>query len=148
MNHYGTIVKNLMVQHKDVGIFLFVIITDSTLQYSFNISSIWWGKCAWSNQQIFIFISLREKKKKKILWVLTTSNSARFFKKKYQYFEVGEKKSIFEYTVFHEHFYIATDKVLFFIQKMLISFLFLNKNICCGYSLEALLMSTHNICFH
>ena len=25
----------------------------------------------------------------------------------------------------------------FFIQKMLISFLFLNKNICCGYSLEA-----------
>ena len=25
----------------------------------------------------------------------------------------------------------------FFIRKMLISFLFLNKNICCGYSLEA-----------
>ena len=32
---------------------------------------------------------------------------------------------------------IATDKALFFIQKMLISFLFLNKNICCGYTLEA-----------
>ena len=40
----------------------------------------------------------------------------------------------------------------FFIQKMLISFLFLNKNICCGTHLkrlgEALLMSTYNICFH
>ena len=33
--------------------------------------------------------------------------------------------------------YIATDKAIFFIRKMLISFLFLNKNICCGYSLEA-----------
>ena len=32
---------------------------------------------------------------------------------------------------------IATDKVIFFNRKMLISFLFLNKNICCGYSLEA-----------
>ena len=32
---------------------------------------------------------------------------------------------------------IATDKALFFIRKMLISLLFLNKNICCGYSLEA-----------
>ena len=32
---------------------------------------------------------------------------------------------------------IATDKALFFIRKMLISFLFVNKNICCGYSLEA-----------
>ena len=32
-----------------------------------------------------------------------------------------------------------------------ISFLFLDENICCGYTLEglaeALLMSTHNICF-
>ena len=27
------------------------------------------------------------------------------------------------------------------------SFLILDENICCGYSLEALLMSTHNICF-
>ena len=27
---------------------------------------------------------------------------------------------------------IATDKVLFFIRKMLISFLFLDENICCG----------------
>ena len=33
--------------------------------------------------------------------------------------------------------FIATDKALFFIRKMLVSFLFLNKNICCGYSLEA-----------
>ena len=32
---------------------------------------------------------------------------------------------------------IATDKALFFIQKLLISFLFLNENICCEYSLEA-----------
>ena len=32
---------------------------------------------------------------------------------------------------------IATDKALFFIRKMLISFLFLDENICCGYSLEA-----------
>ena len=44
---------------------------------------------------------------------------------------------------------IATEKALF---SSLVSFLFLNKNICCGYSLEAprrgeaLLMSTHNIC--
>ena len=33
--------------------------------------------------------------------------------------------------------YLATDKAIFVIQKMPISFLFLNKNICCGYSLEA-----------
>ena len=32
---------------------------------------------------------------------------------------------------------IATDKAFFFIRKMLISFLFRNKNISCGYSLEA-----------
>ena len=32
---------------------------------------------------------------------------------------------------------IATDRVLFFHPKMLISFLFLHKSICCGYSLEA-----------
>ena len=32
---------------------------------------------------------------------------------------------------------IATDKALFFIRKRLISFLFLDENICCGYSLEA-----------
>ena len=31
---------------------------------------------------------------------------------------------------------IATDKVLFFIRKILISFLFLHENIYCGYSLE------------
>ena len=45
--------------------------------------------------------------------------------------------------------YIATDMVIFFIRKMLISFLFLHENICCWYSLEAeaLLMSTHNIGF-
>ena len=36
---------------------------------------------------------------------------------------------------------------LFFIRKMLISFLFLDENICCGYITEALLMSTHNIRF-
>ena len=34
-------------------------------------------------------------------------------------------------------YYIATDKALFFIRKMLISFLFLDENICCGCSLEA-----------
>ena len=33
--------------------------------------------------------------------------------------------------------YIVTDKALFSFQKMLISFLFLHKNIYCGYSLEA-----------
>ena len=33
--------------------------------------------------------------------------------------------------------FTATDKALFSSEKMLISFLFLNKNICCGYSLEA-----------
>ena len=32
---------------------------------------------------------------------------------------------------------IATDRALFFIRKMLISFLLLHENICCGYSLEA-----------
>ena len=36
----------------------------------------------------------------------------------------------------NSHSFIATDKALFFIRKMLI-FLFLNKNICCRYSLEA-----------
>ena len=41
--------------------------------------------------------------------------------------------------------YLSTDKALFFIRKMLITFLFLDETICCGYSLEAL-MSTHNIC--
>ena len=39
---------------------------------------------------------------------------------------------------------IATDKVLFFIQKLLISFLFLNENICCGYSLEVPRRGTSN----
>ena len=39
---------------------------------------------------------------------------------------------------------IATDKALFFIQKMLISFLFLNENICCRYSLEAPRWGTSN----
>ena len=33
--------------------------------------------------------------------------------------------------------YIATDKALFSSEKMLISFLFLHENICCGYLLEA-----------
>ena len=39
---------------------------------------------------------------------------------------------------------IAFDKALFFSQKDLLFFLFLEENICCGYSLEApwLLMST------
>ena len=32
---------------------------------------------------------------------------------------------------------IATGKAVFFIRKMQISFSFLHKNICCGYSLEA-----------
>ena len=51
---------------------------------------------------------------------------------------------------------IAPDKVLFcfccfFNPKVLILYLFLHTNICCGYTfetpIEALLMSTHNICF-
>ena len=46
---------------------------------------------------------------------------------------------------------IATDKELFFVRKMLIPFLFLNKNICCGYSLEVPCWGAsteyHNICF-
>ena len=52
------------------------------------------------------------------------------------------------------HWYtIALDKVLFFNQKVSTFFLFLDKNIRCGYSLEAphlndvLLMSTHNVFF-
>ena len=36
-----------------------------------------------------------------------------------------------------QNIHIATDKVLYSSKKMLIFFLFLNKNICCGYSLEA-----------
>ena len=32
---------------------------------------------------------------------------------------------------------LSTDKALFFIRKMLISLLFVDENICCGYSLEA-----------
>ena len=47
---------------------------------------------------------------------------------------------------------IAPDKVGFFNQKVLIFFLFLHKNICCEYSLEAPRRSTsneyHKICFH
>ena len=47
---------------------------------------------------------------------------------------------------------IETDKASFFIRKMLISFLFLHENICCGYSLEAPHRGAsneyHNICFH
>ena len=39
---------------------------------------------------------------------------------------------------------IATDKALFFIWKLLISFLFLNENICCGYSLEVPQWGTSN----
>ena len=35
------------------------------------------------------------------------------------------------------HLTIALDKALFFNQKVSIFFLFLNENICCGYSLEA-----------
>ena len=34
------------------------------------------------------------------------------------------------------HISIATDRAIFFIRKMLISFLFLHENIHCGYSLE------------
>ena len=45
----------------------------------------------------------------------------------------------------------ATDRALFSSEKMLISFLFLNENICCGYSLEAPQRGAsnayHNICF-
>ena len=45
---------------------------------------------------------------------------------------------------------IAHDKVLFFQRNCI--YIFLDKKICCGYSLEAPwrgnLMSTHNICFH
>ena len=33
--------------------------------------------------------------------------------------------------------FIALDKMLFFNLKVLIFFLFLQENICCGYSLEA-----------
>ena len=40
---------------------------------------------------------------------------------------------------------IATDRALFSSEKMLISFLFLHENKCCGYSLEA--PGTHNISF-
>ena len=48
---------------------------------------------------------------------------------------------------------IALDKMLFFSNsKLLIFFLFLHKNICCGYSLEAPRWGAsneyHNICFH
>ena len=39
-------------------------------------------------------------------------------------------------SVFREN-NIALDKLLFFNQKVMIFFLFLHKNICCGYSLEA-----------
>ena len=45
---------------------------------------------------------------------------------------------------------LALTKMLFFNLKVLIFFLFLHKNICCGYSLKVprpRLMSTHNICF-
>ena len=40
--------------------------------------------------------------------------------------------------------YIATDKALFASEKMLISFLFLYKNIRCGYSLEVPRRGTSN----
>ena len=44
--------------------------------------------------------------------------------------------------------YIAPDKVLFFQPKNINIFLFLHENICCGTYDKALLLSTHNICFH
>ena len=40
--------------------------------------------------------------------------------------------------------YIALDKALFFHQKMSIFFLFLNENICCGYSLQGPHRGTSN----
>ena len=39
---------------------------------------------------------------------------------------------------------IALDKALFFNQKVPIFFLFLDENICCGYSLEAPCQGTSN----
>ena len=41
-------------------------------------------------------------------------------------------------------FYIATDKAIFVIRKMLISFLCLHENLCCGYPLEAHRRGTSN----
>ena len=40
--------------------------------------------------------------------------------------------------------FIATDEAFFSSKKMLISFVFLNKNICCGYSLEVPRRGTSN----
>ena len=40
--------------------------------------------------------------------------------------------------------YIALDKMLFFSPKVLIFFLFLQENICCGYSLEVPQQGTSN----
>ena len=40
--------------------------------------------------------------------------------------------------------YIALDKMLFFNKKVLIVFLFLHENICCGYSLEVPQRGTSN----
>ena len=44
----------------------------------------------------------------------------------------------------HLLFFIALDKVLFSTKKYLYFFLFLNKNICCGYSLEVPQRGTSN----
>ena len=56
------------------------------------------------------------------------------------------------YTVFTLNIGIALDKMFIFNTKVSIFFLFLQENICYGYSLEALaevlLMRTNNVCFH
>ena len=56
-------------------------------------------------------------------------NESRSYKKKQQICIYGYQNK--------EELFIATDKALFSSEKMLVSFLFLHENICCGYSLEA-----------
>ena len=52
-------------------------------------------------------------------------------------------KEVVDYA-FECSFFIALDKALFFNQKVSIVFSFLNKNICCWYSLEAPHQGTSN----
>ena len=63
-----------------------------------------------------------------------------------------KEKEVFGAKIWFQVNNIATDKALFSSEKMLISFLFLHENICCGYSLEAPRRGAsneyHNVCFH
>ena len=66
-------------------------------------------------------------------------------KKMTKYFTISNDSVFRQRRLWYDYAYaIALDKVRFSTQKYLYFFLFLNKNICCGYSLEAPQCGTSN----